>query len=444
MKKYESYKDSGIEWIGEIPSHWEVKRIRHVAQIFGRIGYRGYTVADLVHDGDGAITVSPSNMKDYNMDFTDCTYLSWEKYEESPEIKIYNGDILFVKTGSTYGKSTLVKDLPKRATINPQIIVLKEITCNNSFLWYSIKAPFIQLQVEETVVGGTIPTISQAKINNYTFPLPPLPEQTAIASYLDRKTAEIDQLIADKKRLLELYEEEKTAIINQAVTKGLDPNVPMKDSGIEWLGEIPEHWEVKRLRFIGKCQNGISKGGEYFGRGSPFVSYGDVYKNSTLPMTVEGLVESTEEDKINFSVEKGDVFFTRTSETIEEIGIASTCHYTIEDAVFAGFLIRFRPKIGILYEGFSKYFFRAQIHRRYFVKEMNLVTRASLSQELLKKLPVLLTTIDEQKRVASFLDDFTKAINLKIQKTQKLIDLLTEYRTALISEVVTGKIKVTD
>src|SRR5690606_14995145 len=106
--------------------------------------------------------------------------LSWEKYEESPEIKIFEGDILFVKTGSTYGKSAIVRQLPKEATVNPQIVVLKDINCNNIFLWYSIKSPFIQLQVEETVVGGTIPTISQSKINNYTFPAPPPKEQTAI------------------------------------------------------------------------------------------------------------------------------------------------------------------------------------------------------------------------------------------------------------------------
>jgi type I restriction enzyme S subunit len=120
-------KDSGIEWLGEIPEHWEMKRIRHVAQIFGRIGYRGYKTTDLVLKGEGSITISPSNMKNYYMDFLDCSYLSWEKYEESPEIMIFNGDILFVKTGSTYGKSSLVDKLPEKATINPQIIVLKEI-----------------------------------------------------------------------------------------------------------------------------------------------------------------------------------------------------------------------------------------------------------------------------------------------------------------------------
>jgi len=271
---------------------------------------------------------------------------------------------------------------------------------------------------------------------------PPLEEQTAIANYLDRKTAEIDALITQKQRLIELYQEEKTAIINQAVTQGIDPNTKLKDSGIDWLGEIPKHWGVKRLRYIGNCQNGISQSADYFGQGFPFVSYGDVYKNIVLPKNVDGLANSTESDRKNYSVLKGDVFFTRTSETIEEIGIASTCLETIKNAVFSGFLIRFRTSSNDLFDGFSKYYFRASIHRRFFVKEMNLVTRASLSQELLKKLPVLLPPIQEQIEINKYIETETSCIDAKIAKTQRIIELQKEYRSALISEVVTGKIKV--
>lgn len=212
-------KDSGIEWLGEIPEHWEVKRIRHVAQIFGRIGYRGYKTTDLVQKGEGAITISPSNMKGYYMDFSDCSYLSWEKYEESPEIMIFNGDILFVKTGSTYGKSSLVENLPEKATINPQIIVLKEIQCNNKLLWYNIKSEYTQFQVEGTVVGGTIPTISQAKINNYEFVITPdEKEQQAIVDFIDKECTLIDSKKAKTEKLIELLTEYRTALISEVVT----------------------------------------------------------------------------------------------------------------------------------------------------------------------------------------------------------------------------------
>lgn len=212
-------KDSGIEWLGEIPEHWEVKRIRHVAQIFGRIGYRGYKTTDLVQKGEGAITISPSNMKGYYMDFSDCSYLSWEKYEESPEIMIQNGDILFVKTGSTYGKSSIVENLPEKATINPQIIVLKEIQCNNKLFWYIIKSEYTQFQVEGTVVGGTIPTISQAKINNYEFVITPdEKEQQAIVEFIDNACSLIDAKKAKTEKLIELLTEYRTALISEVVT----------------------------------------------------------------------------------------------------------------------------------------------------------------------------------------------------------------------------------
>ena len=141
-----------------------------------------------------------------------------------------------------------------------------------------------------------------------------------------------------------------------------------QDSGVEWLGEIPASWEIKRLRYVGACQNGISKGADYFGSGYPFVNYSDVYTNLELPKMVSGLARSTDEDRKNYSVKTGDIFFTRTSETIEEIGIASTCLNVINNAIFSGFLIRFRPFHSLLFQEFSKYYFRSNKHRYFFVK----------------------------------------------------------------------------
>lgn len=158
-------------------------------------------------------------MKDYYMDFTNCTYLSWEKYEESPEIKINNGDILFVKTGSTYGKSSLVEKLTEKATINPQIIVFKNIDCNNKLLWYILKSESIMFQIEGSVVGGTIPTISQAKIINYWLPISEnTQEQQSIVEYIEAECSRIDFKIERTKELIELLEEYRTALISEVVS----------------------------------------------------------------------------------------------------------------------------------------------------------------------------------------------------------------------------------
>lgn len=213
-----SLKPSGVDWIGNIPSHWQVSRLKNTACLFGRIGYRGYTVADLVNQGEGVITLSPSNMVNGSMDYTSCSYLSWKKYYESPEIMIKNGDILLVKTGSTYGKTSYVSDLPMEATINPQIVVFKSIAGNSKFLFYLLSTHFLQHQIKRGVGGSTIPTLSEGFILNCVHPLPPLEEQERIAEYLDRRCAEIDEAKERKQRQIELLREMKQTMISDEVT----------------------------------------------------------------------------------------------------------------------------------------------------------------------------------------------------------------------------------
>jgi len=274
--------------------------------------------------------------------------------------------------------------------------------------------------------------------------VPPLPEQKQIAKFLDHETAKIDLLIAKQQALIALLKEKRQAVISHAVTKGLNPNAKMKDSGVEWLGQVPEGWEVKRLRYLGQCQNGLNIGAEAFGSGYPFVSYGDVYKSRILPETGSGLVQSSVSDRNAYSVLEGDVFFTRTSESIEEIGFSSTCLAVIQDATFAGFLIRFRPTAGELHQDFSKHYFGNSLLRAFFIKEMNLITRASLSQDLLKKLPVLLPPIHEQKEIGIYLDEKAELFSKLTDQAHEAIELMQERRTALISAAVTGKIDVRD
>lgn len=211
-------KDSGIDWIGKIPEHWKVKRLKFSCNIFGRIGFRGYKSDDLVSEGEGAITLSPSNMKDMKMDYTNRTYLSWKKYYESPEIIISNNDILMVKTGSTYGKCSFVENIPMECTINPQIVVLKRHKDYSKFLAYSFQTQATRAFIETSVVGGTIPTIAQEKIMNYVFVFPPLAEQQAIADYLDQRCSEIDELIALKQQKIEKLKEYKKSLIFECVT----------------------------------------------------------------------------------------------------------------------------------------------------------------------------------------------------------------------------------
>lgn len=211
-------KDSGVEWIGEIPEGWFVSRVKYVAQAFGRIGFRGYKAEDLVDEGNGALTLSPGNLAGDTLSLHRKTYLSWEKYEESPEIKVAEGDVLFTKTGSSYGKSAFVRELRGCATVNPQLLVFKNIKGMSKYFYYVTCSRWFVDQVEQAVVGGTIPTIAQEKIGNMYVVWPPEDCQMQVVDYLDTKTAEIDALIADKEKQVDLLKEYRKSLISEAVT----------------------------------------------------------------------------------------------------------------------------------------------------------------------------------------------------------------------------------
>ncbi len=165
---------------------WQEKKLVNVCDIFGRIGFRGYTTKDLVSSqNDGAISLSPSNIQNGEMDYSKRTYISWFKYNESPEIKIFNGDILLVKTGSSYGKSALVKNLPHEATINPQSVVLKNFRINNEFFAYQLRTERVKKEFDQFVSGTAIPTFSQAKLGIVPIYFPGEIEQEQIVSYLN-------------------------------------------------------------------------------------------------------------------------------------------------------------------------------------------------------------------------------------------------------------------
>ncbi len=270
---------------------------------------------------------------------------------------------------------------------------------------------------------------------------PDIEKQEEISNFLDIETSRIDQLIEKKNKLINAIEEKRSHIIDRTIREGIS-EAEMKTPDLFWLNKFPKHWKLKRLRHIGTLQNGISQGAEYFGSGYPFIGYGDVYKNPLLPRSLDGLAMSSEDDQRRFSVKRGDVFFTRTSETAEEIGISSVCTETIEKATFSGFLIRFRPDKNILYPEYSKYYFRSDIPRLFFVKEMNLVTRVSLGQNLLKNVPVLLPPLNEQKELAEFLDNKTSIIDEIIEKENRSIDKLIEMKSSLITEAVTGQLDI--
>lgn len=219
MSTYPIYKPSGVEWFGDIPEHWKVSRIKNLLKIYGRIGYRGYTIDDIVDTGQGAIALSPSNIKNDKLVFDKNTYISWFKYEESPEIQIAEGDVIYVKTGSTIGKVAFVENVHEPMTLNPQNVVFKEFRVHSKYLYYALQNDSSKIQTKFGIIGGATPALSQEKLGEFKVVVPnSIEEQIAIANYLDEKTSKLDQLVSNLENQIEQLQEIRKIEIYNAVT----------------------------------------------------------------------------------------------------------------------------------------------------------------------------------------------------------------------------------
>lgn len=405
--------------------------------MFGRIGFRGYSQTDLVPKGEGAITLSPTNMNSMFVDYSKCTYLSWKKYFESPEIMVNPGDVLLVKTASV-GKCSYVNELPQECTVNPQILVLKEHKDSPLFLTYLFQTAIGQTYIELNKVGSTIPTLSEDKIGKFSFAFPPISEQLSIVSFLNSKTKLIDDIIAKREKQIELLEEMKSAIISRAVTKGLNPNAKMKDSGIEWIGEVPEHWEVADLKRYAKISTGktpSTKKEEYFENEEiVWFTPGDfpdcsIILNDSSRKIDKRAIKANEA----FLYPKNSVFLVGIGGTLGKIGIfeeEASCNQQINVIVCNSDII----KNYVAYYLYSK----KEILKVY----SNAATLPILNQDKTGYIKIALPPLSEQQAIASYLDSETSKIGTRIAKRRKHIELLQEYKQALITAAVTGKIDV--
>lgn len=236
----------------EVPSGWVWCKLDDICLISGRIGFRGYTKEDLVEQGKGAITLSPSNIIDGCMNYDKCTYISWSKYEESPEIKVDNYDILLVKTGSSFGKCALVTELPLQATINPQFVVLKRVTIHRSYLTYALQSQYAHKIYDEFVLGTAIPTFTQVALGNMEIPIPPFTEQQRIVEEVERWFKLIDIIEQGKADLQTTIKQAKNKILELAIHGKLVPQDPNDEPASELLKRINPKAEIT-------CDNGHYK-----------------------------------------------------------------------------------------------------------------------------------------------------------------------------------------
>jgi len=429
MKRYDSYKDSGIEWIGEIPEHWDEIRMRFLGYLYG--GLTGKSVNDFNQVGNIENKYFIPFINIVNNSKIDLSKLQEVIVADGEkQNQVQKGDLFFLMSSENYedvGKSAVLCDNAEHLYLNSFCkgfrVTAKKV--NPEFLNYQLQSKELRHNLLTEANGFTRINLKVDKIYDLIVAIPPKSEQSAIVVFLDRQTAEIDRMIADKKRLIELYEEEKTAIINLAVTKGLNPEVKLKDSGIEWLREIPEHWEVKRLKYyfdlitdkknynfkkIG-LENIESKTGRYIESDSDFEGDGIYFK-------------------------KNDVLFGKLRPYLAKVWLAEFEGQAVGDF----YVLRCKSNISAL---FAKY----RLLSYSFIEISNNSTYGAkmprVNWDFLADLPVAFPLLQEQFLIDNYLESECTRINAKVEKTKKLIALLTEYRTTLISEAVTGKIKVT-
>ena len=240
-----------------IPATWKWIRLECIAEIFGRIGFRGYTKNDIVEQGKGAISLSPSNITiDGKCVYDKCTYITWEKYEESPEIMVAEEDLIIVKTGSSYGKCGVVKALPEKATINPQLALLKYILCDRSYLHTVLISTMARKQYEEFVVGAATPTFSQEDLANFILPLPPLAEQKRIVERIEQAFSVLDTIDALQTQYADNLTVLKSKLIDSAIHGKLTEQLP-KDGTAE---ELYQQIQAEKTRIIKERNGRVDKG----------------------------------------------------------------------------------------------------------------------------------------------------------------------------------------
>jgi len=399
MKLYPKYKDSGIEWIGEVPEHWSALRLKWVCNFL-----YGESLSAQERE-DGTIPVYGSNgiVGYHNRSIT-----------EKP--------CIIVGRKGSFGKVTFSEK--KCYPIDTTYYIDCTSTKNYMrWLWYLLPL----LKMDEFSRDSAVPGLNREDAYRNIVTLPSSYEQQQIAAYLDRKTTQIDNLISKKQKLIELFKEKRSAIINQAVTKGLNPDAPMKDSGIEWIGKVPEHWEVKRLKYFFRL---ITE------------------KNCSL-QTKKVALENIEswtgrfiDSEVDYQGEgisflKGDVLFGKLRPYLAKVLNAKFSGASVGD------IFVMRPKLGI-----SSRFAFYRFLSKPFIDIVNGSTFGAkmprVSWDFIANLHIAMPNNKEQRTISGYLDSKTTKIDQTISRIEKQTDLLQEFRTALISEAVTGKIDVRD
>lgn len=432
-KRYPTYKDSGVEWLGEVPEGWEIAKLKYVS-----------TVNDDV--------LSENTPPDYRLLYVDISNVDPQKGIQNPDEIIFekspsrarrivrSGDVI-ISTVRTYLRAiTPIIDPPKNLIVSTGFAVIRPRShFDSKYAGYALRgSSFIETVVAKST-GVSYPAINASTLISIEVPVPPLPEQRTIAAFLDRETARIDALVEKKRRLVDLLAEKRQALITHAVTKGLNPSVEMKDSRVEWIGEVPKGWDILPLsaRYniqLGKMLDKKQISGDHL---APYL------RNSNIQW---GKVDISDLHKMDFnpserkhySLKKGDLLVCEGG----EVGRTAVWDGELDECYYQKAVHRVRP---IFQQDNSRYLYYAMFaaaHIGVFDAGADVSTIGHLTAVKLKKIRFVFPSKDEQTKIVRYLDAESLKYENLLKSTEKSITQLEEYRTALISAAVTGKINV--
>lgn len=435
-KPYPTYKDSGVEWLGQVPEHWIVSRLRHITN--GSLSYGANEAAesdDLRHPRFIRIT-------DLNEDGTlrEDTFKSLPPDVARPYL-LKDGDILLARSGATVGKSFLYRRDMGDACYAGYLIRarLLESKFIPKLFWYCTQSSYYWDFIAGSNIQATIQNVSGEKYSNLWLAVPPVTEQRSIVSNLDRETARIDALIEKKTRVIELLREKRQALITHAVTKGLDPNVKMKDSGVEWLGDVPEHWRVMAIKHIvaTPITDGPHETPEFLDEGVPFVSAEAVSSGRVDFAKIRGFISRNDHERYSqkYCPQRGDIFMIKSGATT---GVTAIVETDDEFNIWSPLAVIRCGELADPY--FVLNFMRSQSFQEAVALSWSYGTQQNIGMGVIGNLAVTVPPLEEQQRIAQLAQGKCSRLDALVEKTECSIDLLKERRSALITAAVTGQI----
>lgn len=437
MKRYSEYKDSGVKWIGEIPEHWKMPRLKMLTSFHNGDRSVNYPSGDDFVD-DGIPFCGADSLCGLYVDLNYARFITDKKYKLLGGFKIRKNDILYTLRGSTIGKNAMA--LFSEGTVASSLMGIRKTTNRliSNYLLYTLNSICEENQRNVLINGSTAPNLSAEDVGIFFIPLPPLPEQETIVTYLDTKVAKIDEYISIAEKKIAALEELKQTIIAEAVTRGIHKDVPMKDSGVKWIGMIPNHWKIVAIKrfseiILGKMLDKTN------GNEQQYLCAKDVHFDEINLTDLKKMYFSPEEQS-KYRVRKGDLL-------VVEGGACGTCailRTDVNDIFIQNSIMIVRGDKTKCVNDFIAYSIQALVQKGYTESVCNKATIMHFTKEKLGNTLISLPPLPEQQEIVTYLDSKVANINQLCQAERSQIEKLKEYKQRLISDVVTGKVKVTN